>query len=475
MLFNTFSFAYFAAAVLAVYYVLGRRGQNLWLLIASYVFYGWWDWRFCFLLAFSTALDYSCARGMAATSKPTRRQIFLLLSLAGNLGMLGFFKYFDFFIKSTADLLNSLGLEANLPLLQVVLPVGISFFTFQTMAYTIDVYRGRIEAQKNLTTVALYVAYFPQLVAGPIERAQHMFGQFEKTRRITGEQIAGGAFLILTGLFKKIVIADAAAPAVQQAFIDPANADWPTLASGICLFTLQIYGDFSGYTDIARGVSRLLGIELMRNFEQPYSARSVTEFWRRWHISLSTWLRDYLYIPLGGNRRGVRRTYINLMLTMLLGGLWHGASWNFVIWGGLHGFFLAFHKAWLDRRGEDWVVPGGQIGAFIYGLGAWFLTLLLVMLCWVFFRASTFDIASTYLTGLAHIPLSPALWIEAASPIAFFTLLVLLVDAPQRITGQHTFALRWPWAIRGVYYVLLILLICLYQSDTDAPFIYFQF
>ncbi|MEZ6050276.1 MAG: MBOAT family O-acyltransferase [Planctomycetaceae bacterium] len=318
VLFNSPEFAIFLVVVLAAYYALSSRAQNVLLVVASYFFYGWWDWRFCLLLAFSTVLDFTCALKIEG-SLEQQRKWWLWLSVCGNLGVLGFFKYYDFFVTSAFQALSFWGLEPNPPLLKVILPVGISFYTFQTMAYTIDVYRRKMEPTRDFILMALYVSYFPQLVAGPIERAQHMFKQFARARHVEERRLLTGGFLILLGLFKKLAIADAVAPRVNEIYLVSGEASWLTLLEGAWLFSLQIYGDFSGYSDIARGVSRLLGIELMVNFRQPYLSQSITEFWRRWHISLSTWLRDYLYIPLGGNRLGPVRTYVNLIITMLLG------------------------------------------------------------------------------------------------------------------------------------------------------------
>jgi D-alanyl-lipoteichoic acid acyltransferase DltB (MBOAT superfamily) len=315
----------------------------------SCVFYGWWDARFLLLLAFSTTVDFLCARQIAATDVEVTRKRYLLASLISNLGILGFFKYFDFFVTSAHDTLQAIGWNASLPLLHVVLPLGISFYTFQAISYTIDVYRRTIPPSKDPVAFALSVCYFPHLVAGPIQRASFLLPQLEADRRVRWVQIREGIGLILFGLFKKVGVADAIAPLVDLRFTNPALYGAGDLLFALYLFAVQIYCDFSGYSDIARGTSKLFGIELMLNFDHPYFSRSITDFWRRWHISLSTWLREYLYVPLGGNRHGVRKTYRNLMLTMLLGGLWHGASWTFVVWGGLHGLYLAIHKLLLER------------------------------------------------------------------------------------------------------------------------------
>ena len=302
MAFNSVQYALLLLVVVVVYRRLSRRGQNVLLLLASYLFYGFWDWRFLGLLWISTVTDYLVGRRMGNEDSAERRKQLLWVSMAVNLGILGFFKYFGFFTQSFAELAESVGWQVDAPTLSIVLPVGISFYTFQTMSYTIDVYRREMEPTDDWLSFAVFVAYFPQLVAGPIERARRLLPQFEKERAPVGrEQLASGLTLILIGLFKKVVIADALAPAVQTAFENAGTAGWLELMVGIYAFSLQIYGDFSGYSSIARGSSRLLGIELMVNFNQPYLSRNITAFWRTWHISLSTWLRDYLYIPLGGN------------------------------------------------------------------------------------------------------------------------------------------------------------------------------
>ncbi len=327
MLFNSVEFALFFAIIVAAYWWSLPRFRNPILLGASYFFYANWDWRFLGLLLISTVVDFTIGQRLRTAQDPARRKLLLTTSMAVNLGILGLFKYANFFIDSFAELVGGLGLNPNEPFLSVVLPVGISFYTFQTMSYTIDVYRRRLEPVDDIILFATFVAYFPQLVAGPIERARILLPQLQRQdRSINSETVASGLGLILVGLFKKVVLADGVAAAADRAFDDPHSLSFVSVAVGVLAFAIQIYGDFSGYTDIARGVSRLMGIELTLNFAQPYLSRNITEFWRRWHISLSNWLRDYLYIPLGGNRRGTARIYVNLMATMLLGGLWHGAS-----------------------------------------------------------------------------------------------------------------------------------------------------
>ena len=471
MLFNTWEFAVFMPCVLACYYILAPRPQNVLLLLSSYFFYSCWDWRFTGLLLLSTIVDYTVARFMPRAS-PAKRRFLLLISICTNLGILGFFKYFNFLLDSTVQLLEQLGLGANLFFLEIILPVGISFYTFQTMAYTIDVFRGRIEPEKNIVVFGIYVAYFPQLVAGPIERAQHLLPQIRARRTVSSDQIASGLVLIVIGLLRKVVIADNAATYVDLVFSDPTEVGWQGLAKGVLYFSLQIYGDFAGYSNIARGCSRLLGIELMQNFDIPYFATSITIFWRKWHISLSSWLRDYLYIPLGGNRGSAIFAYRNLMLTMLLGGLWHGAGWNFIIWGGIHGVALGVHKWWLgDRKPANARMTDFRslAGALI----GWAVTMAVVGFAWVFFRAPSCSIALDIVKRICTFA-DGSLWIPTTPLIGMLTLL-LAIDIPQSISGNQVVWLRWPWYVRGIVYALAILLLVLWGSGEDVPFIYFQF
>jgi alginate O-acetyltransferase complex protein AlgI len=471
MLFNSPEFFLFLAIILLLYYVLNRRFQNYMLLVASYLFYGLWDYRFLSLILISTIVDYFSSLSIYKTESPARKKFFLFLSMAVNLGFLGFFKYFNFFVDSAERALSIVGFEVSLPVLYVILPVGISFYTFQTMAYTIDVYRRDMVPVNNFIDFALYVCYFPQLVAGPIERPQNLLPTIQSNRVVTTDKFISGATLILVGLFRKVVIADGIGAQVDLVFSNPAGFSSPELIKGIYLFALQIYCDFAGYSDIARGTSRLLGIELMRNFNQPYFSASITEFWRRWHISLSSWLRDYLYIPLGGNRGGVWKMYRNLMITMLLGGLWHGAAWTFVVWGGLHGIYLIGHRLFAGHARPK--LPNDPRQWDLRRVGGVIVTFHLVLLTWIFFRAAGISSALAYVRGIFAFREMG----EMASVLPSMLLpwmLVLLIDIPQFWTGEHTFITRWPRISKNVVTAIMLFLIIL-GVGTRAPFIYFQF
>ena len=442
-------------------------------MVASYFFYGWWDWRFLILIAISTVVDYFVALAISKTDHQATRKRYLLISVCTNLGILGFFKYFNFFADSLVVAAGTLGITLSYPTLNIVLPVGISFYTFQTMAYTIDVYRGRSLPTRDFLLFGVYVAYFPQLVAGPIERPENLLPQFAKPRRITGEMLSSGALLFLIGLVRKVAIADFVAPHVDYAFANAGTIGSFQMAMGVLLFAIQIYGDFSGYSDMARGLSRMMDVELMENFNHPYFSANITEFWRRWHISLSSWLRDYLYIPLGGNRGPAWFVYRNLLLTMLLGGLWHGAAWTFVVWGGLHGAALAIHK--LALRGKR--VP--ERGTFERPVDylrvplAWGFTMALVGLAWIYFRAPDFGTAWQFVTGILSLK-GPILFSWAAVALKVLPLL-LLIDIPQFLSRTHTRILEWPVPVRGLVYAAFLACLIVYSSGNDVPFIYFQF
>ncbi|HBT76178.1 MAG TPA: hypothetical protein DEB39_04465 [Planctomycetaceae bacterium] len=387
---------------------------------------------------------------------------------------MGFFKYFNFFADSTVQLFTFFGFTPSVFTLNILLPVGISFYTFQTMAYTIDVYRRKETACRNFIDFALYVAYFPQLVAGPIERSQNLLPRLQNPRLVSSAMIASACQLILMGYFKKIFIADGVAPIVNQCFDSPEKFGGLGLVFGAYLFAIQIYGDFSGYTDIARGVSRLFGIELMLNFRQPYLSSNITDFWRRWHISLSSWLRDYLYIPLGGNRRGIARTYANNMMTMLLGGLWHGASWNFVIWGGLHGLYLGVHKFMLGNRKADDSVPA-DFQARIGWLVCVVVTFHLVCFAWIFFRAPDLHSACRYIHVIWQFQPSGPLNLPLVY-FLFYGTCMLIVDVLCRWQNSEVpVTNRWWAPVRGLAYASMIFLLCYIGETEMQPFIYFQF
>jgi alginate O-acetyltransferase complex protein AlgI len=471
MVFNSWEFAFFAALLFPLYFLLPHKGQNRLLLVGSYVFYGSWDWRFLGLLFFTTCVDYSLAMKLERVAEERRKRV-MLVSVVMNLTVLGFFKYFNFFVDSAASLLTHVGLQVHPRVLNIILPAGISFYTFQEMAYVIDVYRRRLSPCRDFWDFALFVSYFPHLVAGPIQLPGVLLPQIAKARSVTYEKLTSGAILVLIGLARKILIADAIAPHVDAAFTNPAKASSLTLLSGVYLFALQIYGDFSGYTDIARGVSRMLGIELLKNFDRPYFSTNITEFWRRWHISLSTWLRDYLYISLGGNRGPDWFVYRNLMLTMLLGGLWHGASWTFVIWGGLHGLALSVHKLWLGGHRPPERAPFVTAADKIKAIGSGLATFAFVCFAWIFFRAHTFSDAFAMIKGIAalHGPFS----VRALGVPAGVTALLLFIDLPQALKRQDEALLRWPWVLRGLTYAVLVVAMVL-KSGKNVPFIYFQF
>ena len=460
MLFTEFSFLIFFVVAFGVHWLLPWHGaRKLWLLACSYGFYAGWDWRFLGLILASTVIDYFVGRRLEGERATSERRFLLTLSLGGNLGMLGVFKYYDFFVESAVAALASAGVEVSVESLGLILPVGISFYTFQTLAYTIDVYRGRLEPERSLVVFGLYVAWFPQLVAGPIERAGAMLPQFHAPRVVDERRIAEGAVLILIGLVRKVVIADNAARFADPVFASPGDYGAGGLALGALFFALQIYGDFSGYSDIARGTSKLFGIELRINFDQPYFSTSLAEFWRRWHISLGAWLRDYLYIPLGGSHGTRLVTARSLMLTMLLGGLWHGAAWTFVAWGALHGVGLAVHRAWSSSRRLPTLV-------------GWALTMSVVGIGWILFRAPDFGTAWLFLTRMFSAAEGlGAPWQAAAALV----LLVLAIDVPQARSRDHLVWLRWPWWLRGAVYAAAVLVLVVWPSPVRATFLYFQF
>jgi len=482
MLFNSATFAVFIAVVLALYALLRATGpRKAMLLIASYAFYANWDWRFLPLLLLSTFVDYFAGIGLASGGGKASRRLWMGASLLVNLGLLAFFKYGNFLIDSLAPLWSAL--DVTLPRLPTEIPVGISFYSFQTLSYTLDVYRRRIEPCRSPLDFALYVAFFPQLVAGPIVRSEDLIPQFRVLRNLDWENIAAGTQRFLLGLFKKVVIADNVALMVSAVFSAPEQRGALTLWCGAWGFALQIYCDFSAYTDMALGLGRAFGIPLPENFNAPYLARSITEFWRRWHMSLSTWLRDYLYIPLGGSRGGPLLTYRNLMLTMLLGGLWHGASWTFVAWGGMHGALLALERRF-GRREPARESPAADAAVGNEGDPArWtagdilraLVTFNLVCVAWVMFRAQDFHSMGTYLRRMFTA------WGEVGEVEAtalWWALAVLVYCVGQAVIRRRKLRERL-WdplhpALQGAALAALVLTAALLHVN-DVAFIYFQF
>ncbi len=479
MLFNSITFIFFLPAVFFGYWWLGRRSlqfQNIWLLAASFLFYGWWDFRFLGLLVFSAVIDYFAGLAIHSSSDNSYRKKVMLLSMASNLTILGFFKYFNFFIHSFAALLTSLGMQPNLPSLQIILPVGISFYTFQSMSYAIDVYRRHLVPTKNIVDYFAFVSFFPQLVAGPIERASNLLPQFGIARHFDFDKARDGVRQMLWGFFKKMVVADTAAGLVSTIFSNTESQDSILLVVGAFLFAIQIYGDFSGYSDIAIGCARLFGFELMRNFAFPYFSRDIGEFWRRWHISLSSWFRDYVFIPLGGSRTTRLTRMRNIILTFTISGFWHGANWTFILWGLLHGLYyvplmlLDKHKQHSTSVAHGRLVP--SIGEF-FSMGA---TFVLVLIGWIFFRADSLSHAFQYLKRIASGPyFDHSLYHTNYLQAVLFSLLLLGCEWLQRERHHALEVGHWPVGLRWGSYVTVALLILLFGNFGEVDFIYFQF
>jgi len=541
LLFNSPIFLAFFAVFFVVYWQMAKywRAQNFLILFGSWFFYGWWDERFLILIGLSTLVDFIsglgasgqrpprktvhkalfwfCGLGAVAAfiswqenwfllptalglgafvyfiagnidrlPGPVRRKAWLIFSLVTNLGLLGIFKYFGFFTESFVAAFSSLGLQINTPLIHIILPVGISFYTFQTLSYTIDIYRKEMQPTDRFIDFAAYVAFFPQLIAGPIERARRLLPQFQAPRQWQWRMVQSGALLFLWGLYKKMVIADNLAPIVDAAFANPGSADAALMTIGILAFAFQIYGDFSGYSDMARGLARMLGFELMLNFRLPYFARTPSEFWRRWHISLSTWLRDYLYIPLGGNKGGTLLTYRNLMLTMLLGGLWHGAAWTFVFWGAFHGGILALYRAAKIDKHLSGVKLASAKGIALHGL-AWLVMTWLTLIGWTFFRAESIGDAFAAINIFNYGLVSGEVFmtiakLEQAGQFVFYVLPLIFVQILQ--ANRQRLEIIWdnlsspsPLArFVGVNFLFFILSSLLFLSaQSGQAFIYFDF
>jgi alginate O-acetyltransferase complex protein AlgI len=471
MLFPTLNFGLFFLVVFFGSWFLYRKPElrKFFLLLASYFFYGFWDWRFVSLLFISSLLNFLAGRLIASSTVASQRKLILTIAIVINLGILGFFKYYGFFLESLAELLYQLGIERDLPFLEIILPVGISFFTFQGISYIVDVYRGKVQGNYSPLDVMLYISFFPQLVAGPIVRAADFMPQLQKQPDPNQILVSMGLLLILWGLFKKAIVANyLAVELVDPVFFDPTAYSPVDLLIAVYGYAVQIYCDFSAYSDIAIGVAALLGYHFPKNFDQPYRSASLREFWHRWHISLSTWLRDYLYIPLGGNRLGTFKTYRNLFITMFLGGVWHGAAWTFLFWGTLHGFGLMIER-------------------FISGIRNWqnhpkfmrylmiFFIFHFVCFTWIFFRAENFEMAILFITGFGNN------WEIATTLVTPFIMTMIGLGIgihftpPQTLNTIETLFHRQPVVVQGLLVGLAIVAIEAFGMEGVAPFIYFQF
>ena len=478
MLFNSIDFAIFLPVVFILYWSLVNKKlkyQNFLVVLVSYLFYGWWEWRFLILIIFSTFLDYFIGRQLKKENAKYKRKFLLWMSIIVNLGFLGFFKYYNFFLDNFITAFSFFGTTINASSLNIILPVGISFYTFQTLSYTIDVYKQKIEPTKDFIAFSAFVCFFPQLVAGPIERATNLLPQFTKKRVFNNQKAIDGLHLILWGLFKKIVIADSCAVYANEIFSKYDSMNSLSLALGAIYFSFQIYGDFSGYSDIAIGTSKLFGIDLMRNFKFPYFSRDIAEFWRNWHISLSTWFRDYLYIPLGGSRGGIKMKIRNTFTIFLVSGFWHGANWTFIFWGFLNAlYFLPLlitnkNRNFLDTVAKGRVLP--KLKEFLFMLTTFSLT----AIAWVFFRADSISIAVNYLKKLFSFNFTNGvqyLSIERYAPELMILIIIFIIVEWNSREKEHPLFGKWIY-LKIVFTLLGLITLGVYSNVND--FIYFQF
>lgn len=482
MLFNSIDFAIFLPVVFLLYWFVVNKNlklQNLLIVVASLFFYGWWDWRFLSLIIFSTILDYSVGRRLSVEENQTKRKVLLWVSILANLGFLGFFKYHGFFLDNFLAAFSLFGTEIKANSLDIILPVGISFYTFQTLSYTIDVYKRKLEPTKDLIAFSAFVSFFPQLVAGPIERATNLLPQFYKKREFNYSLAVDGMRQILWGLFKKIVIADNCAEFANLIFNNSSDYSGSTLVFGAIFFTFQIYGDFSGYSDIAIGTSRLFGFNLKQNFAFPYFSRDIAEFWRRWHISLSTWFRDYLYIPLGGSRGGTWMKVRNTFAIFIVSGFWHGANWTFIVWGALNAlYFLPLLLTKNNRNYIDVVAKGKNLPT-IKEASLIALTFSLTVFAWIFFRANSIEHAFSYISEIFSLSLftEPKFTgIGRAFRLFILVILFMLVEWRGRENQYaiETLGLKWKRPLRQIMYFSIIIVI-FWFGRSEQQFIYFQF
>lgn len=489
MLFNSLDFAIFFPIVFALYWLVSQKLhlRNILILVSSYVFYGWWDWRFLFLIVISSFVDFYVGKQLGKTENIKKRKLFLYLSLLVNLGFLVYFKYTNFFIDTFVDSFRLFGKTLEVSTLNIILPVGISFYTFQTLSYTIDIYRKQLKPTKDPIAFFAFVAFFPQLVAGPIERASHLLPQFYKTYKFNYNQVKSGLLLIAFGLFKKMVIADRAALYVNEVYNHPGNYEGVETIIATLLFAFQIYCDFSGYSDIAIGAARTMGFDLMKNFDSPYLSKSITEFWRRWHISLSTWFRDYVYIPLGGSRNGKYKTYFNLFVVFLVSGLWHGAAMTFVVWGAIHGAIIVFEKATFKSKEALLIKLKVNKNNFSNKLFFVFITFTIVCFAWVFFRANTFAdaqlIVSSFFSNNFYELFGNQLYLIGLKENEFSLLMLTILSlvfieryhrkqSLFKILNQQAMPFRW-----AVYVCIAVFIVLfgVYGETIASEFIYFQF
>jgi len=477
MLFNSLEFFIFLPIVFAMYWLIGNKRikqQNLLIAISSYVFYGWWDWRFLFLILFSSLVDYTIGLKLNSEDKPSKRKTLLWISICVNLGFLGFFKYYNFFVDSLVESFTFFGGQLSINTLNIILPVGISFYTFQTLSYTIDVYNKKLDPTKDFLAFMAFVSFFPQLVAGPIERATNLLPQFHKRREFVYENAVDGLRQALWGLFKKVVIADNCATYANMIFNNQQEYSGSTLLLGAFFFAFQIYGDFSGYSDIAIGISRLFGFNLKRNFAFPYFSRDIAEFWRRWHISLSTWFRDYLYIPLGGSRGGTKMKIRNTFIIFIVSGFWHGANWTFVVWGALNAIYFLPLLLLKKNRVNTNLVSEGKYLPTLKELFQMLLTFFITLIAWVFFRADNVTNAFIYIKDMFSESLfskPDILPITVLGLVGLFLMIEWLGRAGEYAIQKIDFInkpLRWS------FYMILIILMFIYTGE-QQEFIYFQF
>ena len=482
MFFNSINFAIFLPIVFVFYWFVTNKNlkfQNVLLLLSSYFFYACWDWRFLFLLIFSTVLDYYTGIKMSDSKNQNSKNFWFWLSISVNLGFLGVFKYYNFFAASFASAIANFGMQVNPWTLKVILPVGISFYTFHGLSYVIDIYKDRIKAEKNFIDYSVFVSFFPLLVAGPIERATHLLPQIQKKRVFNFENAVDGLKQILWGLFKKVVIADNCAKFANIIFDNYTDYSGSTLALGAVFFAFQIYGDFSGYSDIALGTARLFGIDLLRNFAFPYFSRDIAEFWRRWHISLSTWFRDYLYIPLGGSKGGIWMKVRNTFIIFLVSGFWHGANWTFIIWGLLNALFIMPSIIFNTNRTNLDIVAQGKLFPTLKEFLSILFTFSLTVFAWIFFRSNTIDQALGYISRIFSASFFSVPLVKVDMYDTYIYALVMLFIIIEWLGREQKYALakvmpNKPKVYRWAFYYLLIVIIFIF-AGSNQEFIYFQF